>query len=136
MPTEAIRLEGTADADLPDRVYEALDSLWGGAAHVGDEDRTLFALAVSEVAANIVEHARSREPIRVTVVLEVDHDALSAIFTDTADPALIDLRSVSMPGEDAESGRGLALALATLDELVHETEDGNTWRLRRDIRPV
>ena len=48
-----------------------------------------------------------------------------------SEPALIDLGSVSMPGSDAESGRGLAIALATLDELVHETERGNVWRLRR-----
>ena len=49
----------------------------------------------------------------------------------TADPALLDLRHVEMPDEDAESGRGLAIALATLDELTHERDGGNTWRLRR-----
>ena len=36
-----------------------------------------------------------------------------------------------MPDEQAESGRGLAIALAALDELSHETDGGNTWRLRR-----
>jgi serine/threonine-protein kinase RsbW len=40
-----------------------------------------------------------------------------------------------MPGADAESGRGLALALAALDELRHETDDGNVWILRRERRP-
>ena len=137
MPTErTARVEGIADAGLPDRVFEALESLWTSAPHVGEEDRTLFALAVSEIAANVVEHAEAREPIHVTVTLTVGDDALGAVFTDSADPALIDLTRVSMPGADAESGRGLALALATLDELVHETTDGNTWRLRRDIRPA
>jgi serine/threonine-protein kinase RsbW len=136
MPTETAQLDGIADASLPDRVYDALEALWEKSPQVGDEDRTLFTLAVSEVAANIVEHAQSREPIRVRVALEVTGDAATAVFTDTADPALIDLGDVSMPDADAESGRGLALALATLDELVHETDNGNTWRLRRNLRPV
>ncbi|MFE5410882.1 ATP-binding protein [Microbacterium sp. NPDC056569] len=132
MATESgIHLEGVADDALVDRVHDALDDLLGRVPGIGEEDAMLFRLAVSEVATNVVEHALAREPVRVTVELDADADALSAVFTDTAEPALIDLGSVSMPGSDAESGRGLAIALATLDELVHETERGNVWRLRR-----
>lgn len=135
MATEStIRLTGIADPHMVDRVHDALDRLFESAAAAGEEDRMLFRLAVSEVATNVVEHAAAREPIHVTVELDADADALSAVFTDTADPALIDLGKVSMPGEEAESGRGLAIALATLDELVHETDGGNTWRLRRTHR--
>ena len=129
MSTE--RLECTADAELVDRVLNALDSLWASAANVEEEDRNLFTLAVSEIAENIVEHAEAREPVTVSVTLSADSDMLEAVFTDSADPALIDLSAVTMPEWDAESGRGLALAQATLDELVHETHDGNTWKLRR-----
>ncbi|MFB7892206.1 ATP-binding protein [Microbacterium sp. NPDC056044] len=132
MATEpGIRLDGVADDALVDRVHDALDDLLGRVPGIGDEDAMMFRLAVSEVATNVVEHALAREPVRVTVELHADADALSAVFTDTADPALIDLGAVSMPDSDAESGRGLAIALATLDELVHETEHGNVWRLRR-----
>lgn len=135
MATESTeRLAGIADPLLVDRVHEALDRLFENTPAAGDEDRMLFRLAVSEVATNVVEHAAAREPIHVTVELDADADAFSAVFTDTADPALIDLGAVSMPGEDAESGRGLAIALATLDELVHERDGGNTWRLRRAHR--
>jgi serine/threonine-protein kinase RsbW len=135
MATESsIRLAGVAGPGLIDRVHEALDRLFEGAPAAGDEDRMLFRLAVSEVATNVVEHAAAREPIHVTVELDADAGAFSAVFTDTADPALIDLGAVSMPDEDAESGRGLAIALATLDELVHERDGGNTWRLRRTHR--
>ena len=133
MPTESeIRLEGLADDALVDRVHDALDELFGRTPGVGDEDAMMFRLAVSEVATNVVDHALAREPIQVSVALDADAQALSAVFTDTADPALIDLGAVSMPGEEAESGRGLAIALATLDELTHETGPGtNVWRLRR-----
>lgn len=132
MATESsINLAGIADPQLVDRVHDALDELFERSPGAGEEDRMLFRLAVSEVATNVVEHAAAREPIHVTVELDADGDAFSAVFTDTADPALIDLGAVSMPGEDAESGRGLAIALATLDELIHERDGGNTWRLRR-----
>ena len=127
----SIRLDGTADPAFVDRVHAALDELFARAPATGDDDRMLFRLAVSEVATNVVEHAVAREPIHVTVELDVDAEAFSAIFTDSADPALLDLRHVEMPDEQAESGRGLAIALAALDELSHETDGGNTWRLRR-----
>lgn len=135
MSTERVaRVECVADAELVDNVLNALDSLWSSGPPVAEEDRGLFALAVGEIAANIVAHARGREPIQVSVRLSVDPDALEAVFTDSAEPALIDLSAVTMPEWDAESGRGLALAQETLDELVHETHDGNTWRLRRRLR--
>lgn len=130
-----VHVEYVAEAGLVDHVLNALDSLWSSDETVDEEDRGLFALAVGEIAANIVEHARGREPIQVSVRLSMSPDALEAVFTDTAEPALIDLSNVAMPGWDAESGRGLALAQKTLDELTHETHEGNTWRLRRSISP-
>ena len=131
-----VRLEthGAADGTFVDAVHSLLDELFDATDSVGDEDQMLFRLAVSEVATNIVEHAESREPIEIDFTLTCDADQLSAIFTDTADPALIDLDGVEMPGADAESGRGLAIALAALDELTRRTEEGNTWVLRRRIR--
>lgn len=126
-----------ADAAFVEATHALLDRILDTAAHVGDEDRMLFRLAVSEVATNIVEHARSREPVEVGIVVRVSETELSAVFTDNADPALIDLENIDMPGADAESGRGLAIALATLDELTRSTAEGstgNTWTLRRALR--
>lgn len=124
-------IEGPADLHLIDAVHSALESLWNAVPAVSEEDRMLFALAVSEVATNVVEHAQGPDHPEVRIRLEVDEEALTAVLTDDADPALIRLDQVTMPGEEAESGRGLALALANLDELVHELGEGNTWRLRR-----
>lgn len=136
MSTElSAHVAGLADAGFPGRVLDALDGLWASAPTVAAEDRELFALAVSEIATNVVTHARAREPIHIEVTLRVGEDVVEAVFADDGDPALIDLSKVDMPSWDAESGRGLALALAALDELTHETADGNTWRLRRWRRP-
>ena len=110
---------GPAELSLVDDVHEALESLWQQAPGVGDEDRMLFALAVSEVATNVVEHAEGAAPAQVTVTLTVDASALTAVLTDDADPALIRLNDVSMPDSDAESGRGLALALTSGQQVIN-----------------
>jgi serine/threonine-protein kinase RsbW len=127
-------VSGVADADFPDRVLDALDALWAEAGEIPDVDRELFTLAVSEIATNVMQHAQGRESVRVDVDLRRAADALEAVFTDDGQPALIDLSAVDMPEWDAESGRGLALSLAALDELTHEPGEGNVWRLRRIIR--
>ncbi|WP_341579596.1 ATP-binding protein [Microbacterium schleiferi] len=136
MTEPAVYAQGFADATFIDEVHRSFATLWASAAHVGEEDRMLFELAVSEIASNVVMHAQGRDPIEVSLSLRVDDVALEAVFTDSADPALIDLAEVQMPGSDAESGRGLALALSVLDELVHEPGPGNVWRLRRSLHPV
>ncbi|TQK18244.1 serine/threonine-protein kinase RsbW [Microbacterium sp. SLBN-154] len=133
MSVDGLRVEGRADDTFLDEVHQVLDLLWSGRPEVDEEDRTLFTLAVSEIATNIVEHARAREEISVSLDVSIDDTGLRAVFADDAQPALIDLATVSMPGEDAESGRGLALALATLDELEHSGEGGNVWRLTRRL---
>lgn len=130
----ARRIHAPADLALVDAVHDALEELWREVPDVSDDDRLLFGLAVSEVVTNVVEHAPGDAPPTVVVELSVDHHRLLAVLSDDAEPALIRLDEVHMPAEDAESGRGLALALAALDELRHETGEGNTWVLRRDRR--
>ncbi|GAA1695550.1 hypothetical protein GCM10009808_10980 [Microbacterium sediminicola] len=135
MPESSVRtsLTGVAEAGLIDEVHSKLAWLWANVEGATIDDRELFELAVGEVAANVVEHGRGRPPVEITVTLEASSTALTAIFADNADPAVVDLSGVSMPDVDAESGRGLALALLALDELVHETGPGNTWRLVRHL---
>ncbi|WP_405373014.1 MULTISPECIES: ATP-binding protein [unclassified Microbacterium] len=130
-PIAEVRVEDTAELGLVDTVHDAVERLWVAVPEVSDDDRMLFALAVSELVTNMVEHAQGMSPPHVSVHLSVDESALTAVLADDADPALIRLDDVHMPDADAESGRGLALALAALDELAHEPGEGNVWRLRR-----
>lgn len=98
-------------------------------------DRIRFETAVIEIANNIMEHSRridppSDEPRSFHIVLHGGPDELTAEFRDDGRPVVIDFQAISMPGEDAEAGRGLALALATVDEVTHEHQDGlNIWRI-------
>jgi serine/threonine-protein kinase RsbW len=132
----AKRVIGQATPALVDEVLDALDALWTEAPHVASEDGILFTLAVSEVTTNIVQHAEAfaHAEISVDVALRVTADELLATIVDTAHPASIDWENVSMPAQDSESGRGLAIATAALDDFEHSGGGaGNTWVLRRRI---
>ena len=93
----------------------------------------LFELAVSEVAANIVEHAR---PQMVDLRLTEQAGSIIAEFTDSGDGWAGSPRPSRMLGADdpaeelSERGRGLALARTAVDEVVYErTGQLNRWRL-------
>lgn len=142
MATEAVvRREGRADLAFVDELHEAFEELWALAPAVPENDRTMFALAVIEIATNIATHtAGEAAPVTVEVELSAD-DALRALLRDDGVPADIDLDAVSMGDAMSESGRGLAIAAAVCDELSLERRHcggrryGNVWRLRRTLVP-
>lgn len=137
MAPEGVRsasLEGVAGLAFVEATLDALSGLAAAAPDVSPEDLMLFQLAVSEVATNIAEHGQPPGSVRVSVTLAIEPAALSATFVDSAEPASIVLADAAMPGPEQESGRGVALALAALDEFTHERAGGNVWRLRRDRR--
>ncbi|MDX2377111.1 ATP-binding protein [Microbacterium sp. LRZ72] len=136
---ERVRVEGIADAAFVDRVHVALEQLGRDVPGLSDEDHGLFALAVGEIAANVAAHAVGAEgsPVHVSLALGADEVTLSAVFVDDAVAGDIDLAGVSMPAPEAESGRGLAIAVAAMDEFVYRAEPGgagNRWELRRRRR--
>jgi serine/threonine-protein kinase RsbW len=108
-------------------IQSALDSLWPSNAHVRCSIRNQVAMAVAEIAANIIEHARASS-IRMEV--RIHPNEVEVKFTDNGRPAEIDLTSVRMPGAMAERGRGLAIALAALQEVSYcRRGSANHWRL-------
>ncbi|MGX9346480.1 ATP-binding protein [Microbacterium sp. KNMS] len=131
-PVLRARVEGRAEVAFVDAVLDALERIWSRA-EVADADRMLFGLAVSEIATNVVTHSPGDAEVRVTAELEVGRTALTAIIRDTAWPVDIAWADVSMPGPDAESGRGLALAREALDVLDHHVDHGNVWTLVRRL---
>lgn len=129
-----IHLGGPARLALVDAVLDALDAAWTDAPGVPDEDRTLFTLAVSEVVTNMVQHGEGPTAVTVRAEIRLGSGVLTATLIDTAPPASIDWHGISMPDENSESGRGLALSQSVLDEFTHTFDDtGNTWRLTRRI---
>ncbi|MDP5228524.1 MULTISPECIES: ATP-binding protein [Arthrobacter] len=125
-----VKIGGLATPAFVEDVLDTLDSLWEATPFVPDEDRTLFMLAVSEVTTNIAQHGG--DGVHVEAQFSVDGNQLIALLRDTAPPAGLDPGPAVMPGTDCESGRGLALTLAVLDDFQHDgAGDGNVWTLRR-----
>jgi serine/threonine-protein kinase RsbW len=128
-------LSGPATPEMLDLVHAVLEQLWETHDDVAVADRVRFEMAVIEILGNIVEHAYEIDSTdtggrRFDVSVAATETELVASFGDNGLPMSIDLSDVAMPDELAESGRGLALAMAAVDDLSYEREDGrNLWRL-------
>lgn len=131
-PTVQLVLRTPADPDCLDSVHDLLDELWYRAPEVSDLDRMTFETAVAEVAANIVQHAGDRRGVDLALTLSACADCVEAQFRDTGQPVGVDLDALPAPSVSAESGRGIAIARATVDEVSYHREgEENYWRLLR-----
>jgi serine/threonine-protein kinase RsbW len=112
-----------------EQVHALLARLWAQAPGVPVECRTRFETAVVEVAANVVEHAAAGPgPVELVLRFSCRDGGVLARFEDDGPPAEVDLAAVRLPGDDAESGRGLWLARAAADELTYTRDAaGNAW---------
>jgi len=92
-------------------------------------------MSVIEIVGNIVEHAYLADGDttggrRFDILLGATDDRILAHLGDNGLPVALDLSGAAMPDEFAESGRGLALAMAALDDLTYERVEGrNRWDL-------
>lgn len=113
-------------------LQDLIATLWTAEPAVGDGDRMRFEMAVVEIFGNVVEHSARAHggPAvrRVAVLLTVDDREIQAVMVDDGRPAAVDLSAVTMPDADATSGRGLALAVAAVDDVAYERDgDVNRW---------
>jgi serine/threonine-protein kinase RsbW len=105
-----------------ERVHELLEQLWEDADDVGADDRIRFETAVTEIAGNIVMHAPDGRPLEFTLQVGARPDRIEARFEDAGRRVDVDLAAAQLPDDLAESGRGLALALAAADEVEYRRE--------------
>jgi serine/threonine-protein kinase RsbW len=117
-------------------VQTALGTLWEHQPTVSPQDRMRFETALVEIVGNVVEHAFALDQgvapgsRQLEVEVSVDDSTIVGLLADDGRPAEIDLGAVTMPDPEAESGRGLALAIAALDDLRYVRADGrNQWTL-------
>ncbi len=126
---EAVLVARPEDIEV---LQDMVAALWDAEPGVGGTDRTRFEMALVEIFANVVEHserAHGGPPVRrVAVTLTVDEEQVQAVLVDDGRPAAVDLSAVTMPDEDATSGRGLALAVAAVDDVDYQRDgDINRW---------
>jgi serine/threonine-protein kinase RsbW len=131
-PVPAVELDvECAASDQLDLVHDALARFWQISRPVPDEEwRMRFELAVAEVAANVIEHAR---PTVMSLRLSVEAGFAAAVFTYTG-PGWTDLPATGLPDPMAERGRGLYLARTGVDEVAYQ-RSGMTvsWRLLKRL---
>ena len=137
MPDSAAELtfQGPAEPSCLDLIHELMEQLWQAGPPVGDGDQMMFAMAVLEIANNIVRH-RDGECRDISLVLRADWQELSADILDNGAAVDVDVAGATLPEDDlAESGRGLVLARMALSEISYQrVSDRNHWHLVRRRR--
>ena len=101
---------------------------------ISETDLSMFETAIAEIHGNVVQHGRPEGQVTYAFSLTVRPDRLVGFLADTGEPAtdLADLADLAPVEEMAESGRGLWLAHATLDELLYaRAGNRNTWKMTR-----
>ena len=140
--TDALAHRSFRDRATPEAIesiHNQLDALWEDASLVPDMDRMTFTTAVIEAAANVVRHAvpESAAPVELGVDISIRQSSLEARVSafGAAQPEGGGMEP-GMPGNDAESGRGLALIRALVTTVTFTRQDGtNVWILSRDSTP-
>ncbi len=99
---------------------------------LAEADLMLFETAVIEIAANVVEHGAAGGLTTWTFTLAVTSTELRGSLADNGTSFEGDVPT-GLPADPlAESGRGLALARSSLDELsYHRDGEANHWHLVR-----
>jgi anti-sigma regulatory factor (Ser/Thr protein kinase) len=124
-----LSFHGTIEQACLDHTHDLLARLWQEQPDVAEIDQMMFTTAVLEVANNIVRHGGNGT---VSVVLRGDEQQLEAYFCDDGAMVEVNLDTVVLPGDLAESGRGFALVRMAVDELNYRHSDGNSrWHIVR-----
>lgn len=114
-------------------IHDFLQTIWSETPDVSELDRLSLETALVELAANVFRHADTTGAgLTYEMTIRVDNEAISLTLRDTGEPGNITLVGLTMPELDAESGRGLALIDALVDELEYVRDgDHNQWRVRK-----
>ena len=126
-------LEGFAVPDQLDAVHALLARAASEHPGLDPTDVMLFETAIIEIANNVVEYGRPEGEVRWRFTIRVREHEIEAELDDTGQ-SFTPAQGKAMPGEDAESGRGLAIAEALLDRIEFKRmDDTNHWRMVRRL---
>jgi serine/threonine-protein kinase RsbW len=121
--------------DDVDCVHELLQGVWAENPQVAGLERLRFETALVELSGNVFAHADEGAGLDCTLTVTVDDAQLTAVVVDTGVPLNGDITPKGMPDDLAESGRGLPLIQALVDEFTYERDrDTNRWYLMHNLQ--
>lgn len=126
-----VEIEGDAEPASLERIHQLIARLWTAEPGVSRNDRILFSTALGEVAGNVVQHSAAKQSVRFKLELRVYPDRVEAQLTDSGPAVDFDLAGASLPDLFAESGRGLALAMAAAEVTYAREGSVNRWGIVR-----
>lgn len=133
-----ISLRTVAVPDALNEIERTLANVWSAHPHLPEAICMRIGIAVTEIAANIIEHATKGLDRHVHMQMKASVRKKNIVITlvDDGIPAPA-LDFTTMPGELAESGRGLALARTVLSRLDYRRyRELNYWTLVSDSFPA
>ncbi len=111
-------------------VHSLLETVWKSAPNISEPDQIRFETALIELASNVIQHADSGSGVSCTLTIETFTNRIEAVLRDTGEPGNVQLEGRTMPKDHAESGRGIPLIQALVDEFSYEREGNlNIWRI-------
>lgn len=117
-------------------VHEFFKGIWVENSHVSNRDRNSIETAIIEITANIISYSSATAGIKCEIVLEIGEQSVNATITDNGDLAELEIDEHIMPDEFSESGRGIPLIRALVDEFSYENRNKeNTWKISKRIQP-
>lgn len=128
-PERNSSLDTTTGPDTLDEIQQHLDDFFAINDAVPANIRLTLSIAVAEIGANIIEHAGAGKSLKLHMAVELLPNEVRISFIDDGVPAEVDLDAASLPDDDAERGRGLAIAKAALGQLTYHRNAANHWTL-------
>lgn len=129
-------LSGFAVPDQLEAVHELLARASADHPELPPMDVMLFETAIIEIANNVVEHGRPEGEVQWTFTIRVRDEEIEAELEDTGQP-FAPKTGETMPGDEAEGGRGLPMAEMLLDKIeFSRDENKNHWRMVRRLGQV
>ena len=122
--------------DTLDAVHELLQTVWEKSPEVSLENQIRFETALIELVSNVFRHADTGDGVACALNIDITDMQIEAQLRDTGEPGDFKLIEATMPDELAESGRGIALIQAVVDEFTYEQEgEHNIWKILRRFTP-
>ncbi|HEY4898999.1 MAG TPA: ATP-binding protein [Candidatus Nanopelagicaceae bacterium] len=119
-----------------DEVHELLLTVWEKSPEVSLENQIRFETALIELVSNVFRHADTGDGVACSLKIDITDMHIEAQLRDTGEPGDFKLIEATMPDEFSESGRGIALIQAVVDEFTYEQEgEHNIWKILRRFTP-